>query len=63
MDNIESYIWLFCLDHPDTNIMQVSNFIEWIFVTGNHIFPKVFTDKHHTSFECGHLITGIMNFN
>ena len=39
MDNIES--WLFCLDHPDTNITEVSDFIEWIFVTGNYIFPKV----------------------
>ena len=38
MDNIESYIWLFCLDHPDTNITQVSDFIEWIFVTGCYIF-------------------------
>ena len=37
MDNIESYIWLFCLDHPDTNITQDSDFIEWIFVTGNYI--------------------------
>ena len=41
MDNIESYIWLFSLDHPDTNITQDSDFIEWIFVTGNYIFPKV----------------------
>ena len=49
MDNIESYIWLFWLDHPDTNITQVSDFIEWIFVTDNYIFPKVFTDIHHTS--------------
>ena len=47
MDNIESYIWLFCLDHPDTNITQDSDFIKWIFVTGNYIFPKVFTDTHH----------------
>ena len=42
MDNIESYIWLFCLDHPDANITEVSDFIEWIFVTGNYIFPKGF---------------------
>ena len=42
MDNIESYIWLFCLDHPDTNITRVSYFIEWIFVSGNYIFPKSF---------------------
>ena len=27
MDNTESYIWWFCLDHPDTNITQVSDFI------------------------------------
>ena len=40
MGNIESYIWLFCLDHPDTNIIQDSDFIEWIFVTGNNIFQK-----------------------
>ena len=34
------------------------------YVIGNYIFPKVFTDIHQTSyFECGHLITGIINFN
>ena len=38
-------------------------FYRWIFVTSNYIF-QVFTCKHHTSlFECGHLITGIINFN
>ena len=42
MVNIESYLSLFCLDHPDTNIIQVSDFIEWIFVTGNYIFQKFF---------------------
>ena len=49
MDNIGSYIWLSCLDHPDTNIKQISDFIEWIFVTSNYIFPKVFTDIYHKS--------------
>ena len=50
MDNIESYIWLFCLDHPDTNITQFSDFIKWIFVTGNYIlhFSNVFADIRHT---------------
>ena len=49
MDNIESYIWLFFLDHPETNTTQDSDFIEWIFVTGNYIFLKVFfTDIQHT---------------
>ena len=49
MDNSESYIWLFYLDHPDTKIIRVSNFIEGIFVTGNYIFPNVFPDIHHLS--------------
>ena len=49
MDNIESCIWLFCLDHPDTNITRVSNFIEWIFATGNYIFPKVFSGIRRSS--------------
>ena len=49
MGNIESYISFFCLDHPDTNIIQVSDFIECIFVTGSYIFPIVFPDIHHTS--------------
>ena len=42
MDNIESCIWFFCLDHSDTNITRVTNFIEWIFVTGNYIFYQSF---------------------
>ena len=44
MDNIESYIWLFCLEHPGTNITQVSDFLEWYFVAGNSIFQFFFTD-------------------
>ena len=64
MDNIESYIWLFCLDHPDTNITQVSDFIEWIFATGNYIFPKVFTGTPHVVvWMRPHLMTGIINFD
>ena len=49
MDKIESYILLFCLDHPGTKITEVSDFIEWSFVPGNYIFLKFFTDIHHTS--------------
>ena len=66
MDNIESYIWLFCLDHPDTNITRVYNFMEWIFATGKIAFFQgfFFSDIHHTSwFDCGHLLTEITNFN
>ena len=52
MDNIESYRWLFFLDHPDIKITQVSNFIEWIFVTDNYIFPNVF--NRHRSWKLYH---------
>ena len=48
MDSIQSYIWLFCLDHPDTIITQVSDFIEWIFVTGDYIlwkFLQIYTTR------------------
>ena len=40
MDNIESYIWLYCLDHPDTNITQVLDFIEWIMLLVIIFFQK-----------------------
>ena len=47
MDNIESYIWLFCLDHSDTNITQFPDFIEWIFVSGNYVFQKFYRYTPH----------------
>ena len=40
MDNIESYIWLFCLDHPDTNITQVFDFSKWIMLLVITFFQK-----------------------
>ena len=44
MDNIELYIWLFCLDNPDTYVTRLSNLIEIIFATSKYIFPNVFID-------------------
>ena len=63
MDSIESYMWLFCLDHLDIKITKDSNFIEWIFVTDNIIFPKgSYRYTSHVVFQWGHMLTGIINF-
>ena len=42
MEKNESYIWLFCLDHPNTNITRVSFFIVCIFVTDSYMFYQKF---------------------